>query len=98
MKRIVELGSSALLLVFTFSFPATGQPLLSVQPGVQFGWPTATNNTYRVQWSANPNAAWADLAVPMVGDGTTNLLYDPVPLGVRHYQVLEIVPGSSGVP
>src|SRR6476660_8953829 len=98
MKRTVKLGSSTLLLLSTFCPAAIGQPLLNVQPGVQFGWPTGLNNTYRVQWSPNPGGAWADLAVPLAGDGTTNLLYDPVPLGVRRYQVLEIVPGSPAVP
>src|ERR1051326_7772722 len=98
MKCAIEVGSSTLLLLSTFCLTAISQPLLSVQPGVQFGWPTSTNNTYRVQWSPNPGGAWTDLAGPLPGDGTTNLLYDPVPRGVRHYQVLEIVPGSSAGP
>jgi CxxC motif-containing protein (DUF1111 family) len=98
MKRRAKLGSSAWLLFFGFCLAAIGQPLLNVQPGVQVGWPTITNNTYRVQWSPNPGGAWTDLPGPLPGDGTTNLLFDPVPLGVRRYQVLEIVPGSAAVP
>src|SRR5262252_2894459 len=98
MKRAVELGSSTFLLFCVFGLAASGQPLLTFQSGVQFGWPTVTNNSYTAQWSPSPSGAWTDLAGPLPGDGTTNLLYDPVLLGLRRYQVLEIVPGSPAVP
>jgi len=95
MTRVVKLGSSTLFALF--SLAAMGQPLLTFQAGVQIGWATATNNTYWVQWSPKAGGAWTDLAGPLPGDGTTNLLYDPVPSGVRRYQVLEIVPGAPAV-
>src|SRR5215467_4171263 len=97
MKRAVELRSSTFLLFSVLSLAAIGQPLLTFQSGVEIGWPTGTNNTYRAQWSPNPSGAWTDLTGPLPGDGTTNLLFDPVPNGVRRYQVLEIVPGSPAV-
>ncbi|HSU56419.1 MAG TPA: di-heme oxidoredictase family protein, partial [Candidatus Dormibacteraeota bacterium] len=60
-------------------------------------WPTTTNNIYRVQSAPSLGGPWTDLAGPVPGDGTTNLLFDPLPSGSRYYQVLEIVPGSPAV-
>src|SRR5688572_7951208 len=73
------------------------QPGLAIQSGVNVSWPTSTGNTYRVQWSLDDGGAgpWTDLGGPVSGDATTNSLYDPIPRGVRHYRVLEVVPGST---
>ncbi len=88
------------LLVFTGTAAKGVQPVLSIQSGVKLNWPTTTGVTYRVQWSPNPGGAgpWIDLSAPVIGDATTNSLYDPVPSGARHYQILEIVPGSIPIP
>src|SRR3954463_6311062 len=73
-------------------------PTIGIQSGVNISWPTSTGNTYQVLWSPNPDAApWANLGGAVLGDAMTNSLYDPVPPGLRHYQVLEIVPGSTPV-
>jgi CxxC motif-containing protein (DUF1111 family) len=101
MKRALKWELSTCLLFWISALAGIAQPVLTFQSGVQFGWPTATNNTYRPQWSPNPVGVWTDLGGPLPGDGTTNLLYDPVPSGLRRYQVLEIVPGSpasAGLP
>jgi CxxC motif-containing protein (DUF1111 family) len=82
-------------LLVLAALTASAQPLLTFQNGVQFVWPTRTNATYRPQWSSYPLGVWTDFGAPIPGDGTTNLLFDPVASGIRHYQVLEIVPGSA---
>ena len=86
-------------MVFAFlAVIATGvgnaQVQLNIQSGVQLSWLTATNNTYRPQWSPPPGGSWTDLGGPIAGNGMTNTLYDPIPAGTRSYQVLEIVPGT----
>jgi CxxC motif-containing protein (DUF1111 family) len=95
VKRITDLRFAGSLLFIFAGLAANGQPLLTLQNGVQFAWPTTTNNTYRPQWSPNPVGSWTDLGSSLPGDGTTNSLFDPVPNGVRRYQVLEVVPGSG---
>jgi hypothetical protein len=45
-----------------------------------------------VQWTANlaTNAVWSNLAPPMVGDGSTNCLFDPIGASPgRLYRVLQ---------
>ena len=97
----VHLAATALLFL-SGSGVGRAQVQLSIQPGVQLGWPTPnTTNTYHLQWSAPPGGTWADLVAAVPGDGTTHTLYDPVPIGTRLYQDLEIVPGvaaSSALP
>ena len=77
-------------------FVANAQPVLTIQSGVELRWPTLTNNTYRPQWSLPPGTGpWTDLAATTPGTGTTNSLFDGVPIGAQHYQVLEIVPAPA---
>lgn len=73
-----------------------GAEPIAIESGVSVRWPTSVGNTYQVQWSPNPDdGPWVNLSETMNGDATTNSLYDPVPPGIRHYQVLEIAPGST---
>src|SRR6266511_4360076 len=96
MKRRFLSHSVAAVFLFIIGPGAEGaQPRLDIQSGVELSWPTTTGNTYRVQWSPIPGAAWTDLGAPMPGNGTTNSQSDLVPSGTRHYRVLEIVPGST---
>jgi len=74
------------------------QPRLDIQSGVDLRWPTSTGRTYRVQWTAQAGTSWNDLGTTSPGNGTTNSLYVPVPMGARQYRVLEIVPGSPASP
>ena len=75
------------------------QPLLSVDAGVELRWPTTAGNTYQLQWSPNPGDAgpWTDLGEVIEGTGESALHYDRVTGGVRHYRVVEVVPGSDPV-
>ena len=73
------------------------QVQLSVQPGVQLSWLTNTNDTYHLQWSSNPASVWTDLIGPVTGNGMTNTVFDPVPLGTRLYRVLDIIPGTPAI-
>ena len=47
---------------------------------VGISWPTVAGTNYTVQWTTNlaTNAVWSNLALPVVGDGTTNCLFDPL--------------------
>lgn len=74
---------------------ATSQPSLSIQTGVQIGWPTSTNDTYQPQWSAVGAGTWNNLTNSMPGTGGSNYLFDPSSGGARHYQVLEMVPAVA---
>src|SRR3954447_20388856 len=101
MKRTSILHPAMVALFVLIGLTADGQPLLNIQSGVQLGWSTATNKTYRPQWSPNPVGSWTDLTGLLPGDGTTNFLFDPFPSGSRNYQVMEMVPGfppSASIP
>ncbi len=102
MKRAFRFGSTAAaLLVFIGTVAGGAQVQISLQTGVQLGWPTAINNNYQLQWSPNPGSTWNNLGGLVLGNGSTNTLYDPVPGGTRLYQALEFVPGvaaSSAIP
>ncbi len=75
-----------------------GQPLLTIERGVELSWPTAVGNTYQPQGSANPDGPWFALGGPLPGDGMSGALYDPAAPGSRGYQVIELVPGSDPSP
>ncbi|MDB6065099.1 MAG: thiol oxidoreductase [Pedosphaera sp.] len=98
MKTIRKTNSVAAALLVMIAMAADAQPVLNLHTGVQLGWPTSTNNTYRPQRSSSPSGPWTDLAGTIPGDGTTNSLYDPAPSGTHLYQVLEIVPGVAPAP
>lgn len=89
--------AAAALLVVVGAVAGNAQAAvqLSLQTGVELFWPTSTNDTYLPQWSPNPAGAWTALSGLIPGNGATNTLYDPVPIGSRGYQVLEVVPGSA---
>ncbi len=97
MKRTrLGIGVAITLIAIHCASLNAAQPGLTIQAGVNVSWPTSTGNTYRVQWSPTGGAGtWTDLGGPVNGDATTNSIYDPAPKGVRHYQVLENVPGSA---
>jgi CxxC motif-containing protein (DUF1111 family) len=100
MTRTLHIFLAATTLLALRDIRVLGaQPTLGIQSAVKMSWPTSTGNTYQVRWSPNPDAGpWANLGGVVIGDATTNSLYDPVPRGLRHYQVLEIVPASTSAP
>ncbi len=60
--------------------------------GVGISWPTLAGTNYTVQWTANlaTNAVWNNLAPPVLGDGTTNCLFDPIAASLcKFYRVLQ---------
>jgi beta-glucanase (GH16 family) len=60
--------------------------------GVGISWPTLAGTNYTVQWTADlaTNAAWNNLAPPIVGDGTTNRVFDPIAASTRKfYRILQ---------
>jgi beta-glucanase (GH16 family) len=91
----VRLAATAFLFLADASL-VPAQVQLNIQPGAQLSWPTPnTTNTYHLQWSPNSGGTWSDLVTAVTGDGTTHTNFDPVPLGNRQYQDLEIVPGTA---
>jgi CxxC motif-containing protein (DUF1111 family) len=96
VKQELSFRFAAIALVFVIGTSlGRAQVQLNIQPGIQLNWPaTNTTNTYHLQWSSGPGGTWADLVAAIPGDGTTHLLFDPVPSGTRQYQDLEIVPGT----
>jgi hypothetical protein len=64
----------------------------TVEYGVAISWPTLALSNYIVQGAASPasSAAWTNLGTTMVGNGTTNTLFDPIGTNVqRFYRVLQ---------
>lgn len=74
---------------------SVAQPVLDLKPGVELSWPTATNNTYQPRWATSASGPWSPIGSVVTGDGLTHSLYDPVPIGARSYQVVEVVPGIA---
>jgi len=96
LKRALPLQLAVVALSFFIGTGAgSAQVQLNLQPGVQLNWPTPnTTNTYHLQWSPASGGSWSDLVAAITGDGTTHILFDPVPSGNRLYQDLVIVPGT----
>ena len=94
MRRIFFPTTAVIFLGLAAS---QGQPLLTLQPGVQVSWPTKTNDTYQPQWSPVSASSWNPLGASGAGNGATNSLFDPVFSGLRNYRVMEMVPGAPPV-
>jgi CxxC motif-containing protein (DUF1111 family) len=71
---------------------------LGIDPQVGLYWPTADGNIYQVRWAEAPAGPWTDLGDPVAGDGSEQMLVDPVPPGRRIYQVVETMPGTAPAP
>lgn len=50
-----------------------------VEQGVTVAWPTVLNSNYAVEAAGDltPATTWTNLATPLTGNGTTNVLFDP---------------------
>ena len=95
LKTPWPIYATATALVVFIGTLAGGAPVqINIQPGVRLSWPTSTNDIYQPQWSAGSGNGWNALGGGLPGNGQTNSLYDPVLVGARNYQVLEMVPGS----
>ncbi|MFO1478301.1 MAG: family 16 glycosylhydrolase [Verrucomicrobiota bacterium] len=60
-----------------------------VLDGVGISWPTQSGTNYTVQWTSDPGvtSSWNALAT-IVGDGKTNLVFDPLPgVSARFYRI-----------
>jgi hypothetical protein len=65
-----------------------------VLDGVGIRWPTMAGTNYTVQWAADlaTNAVWSNLAGPVVGDGTTNFLFEPFGTSPRRFYRILVSP------
>jgi len=89
-----SIAAALLVVIGAVAGNAQAPVQLGLQTGVVLSWPTSPNDTYQPQWSPNSGATWNALGGVVLGIGTTNTLYDPVPGGARSYQVLQMVPGT----
>ena len=96
LKRTLSINLASVVFLSIISANSDGaQVQLNIQPGVQLSWPTPnTTNTYHLQWSPGSGGTWNDLVAAVTGNGTTNTVFDPIPSGARHYQDMEIIPGT----
>jgi hypothetical protein len=64
----------------------------SIRMAVQISWASASNATYQVQWAGRLDTnTRRNIGAPVLGNGTTNAVYDPLGLGdSRFYRVLQI--------
>ena len=63
--------------------------VLTIEPGAGITWFASNNVTYQVQWSSEDlgtNTVWNNLGSTIIGDGTTNTVFDPA--GAPVYQVI----------
>jgi endoglucanase Acf2 len=67
--------------------PQTNVVSAQVLAGVGISWPTVAHTNYTVQCATNlgGNTVWSTLAGPIVGDGTTNLLFQPFGTAPRSF-------------
>ncbi|MEI8040718.1 MAG: family 16 glycosylhydrolase [Verrucomicrobiota bacterium] len=64
----------------------------AILDGVGLYWPTLVGTNYTMQWTSDlaTNAAWSTLIGPVVGDGTTHCLFDPIGATSRRlYRILQ---------
>jgi endoglucanase Acf2 len=92
-------GTNALGTNYVFSFtvappppPPAVVPAL-VERGVSISWPTRALSNYIIQAAGVPasNSVWSNLGAAVVGDGTTNTVFDPIGTNLqRFYRVLPL--------
>jgi hypothetical protein len=65
-------------------------PGLTAERAVQVCWPTTAGASYQVQWAFQLETnVWHYSGLPIVGDGATNCIYDPLGTNrMRIYRVL----------
>ena len=64
---------------------------LEIEQGVGITWFASNSVTYQVQWASEElgtNTVWNNLGSSIIGDGTTNTVFDPVGAPHNVYQVL----------
>jgi hypothetical protein len=65
--------------------PITAPPL-TIGPAVELKWPSITGRKYQIQGSAN-NAIWADVGLPMLGNGSELRFTAPATDGRKFFRV-----------
>jgi hypothetical protein len=71
----------------------TNRIAASIAPGKGIRWFASNGVTYQVQWASallGTNTVWSDLGSSMVGNGSTNTVFDPVGPPHNFFQVLAI--------
>ncbi|MES2657292.1 MAG: di-heme oxidoredictase family protein [Verrucomicrobiota bacterium] len=91
-------AASAVIFLIAGSPVRAATPVMKIERGHSFGWPTLVGNTYQPQWSPAPAGPWTNLGAVVSGNGLTQTFHDTAGGGQRFYQVLQIVPGSDPVP
>jgi hypothetical protein len=61
-------------------------PPLTIGPAVELKWPSITGRKYQIQGSAN-NAIWADVGLPMLGNGSELRFTAPATDGRKFFRV-----------
>ncbi len=67
--------------------------LISITPGVGITWFASNSVTYQVQWSSaqlGTSTVWNNLGSSIVGNGNTNVVFDPVGPPHNFFHVLSI--------
>ena len=64
---------------------------MSIYKAVEIGWNSFSGVTYQVQYSTNfLSTNWFDLGTQIVGNGTTNFVFDSIrETDMRFYRVIE---------
>ena len=73
--------------------PVSPIAVLTIVRGAGITWLASNSVTYQVQWSSallGTNTVWNNLGSPVVGNGATNTVFDPVGPPHNFFQVLAI--------
>ena len=73
--------------------PVSPIAVLTIVRGAGITWLASNSVTYQVQWSSallGTNTVWNNLGSPVVGNGATNTVFDPVGPPHNFFQVLSI--------
>jgi hypothetical protein len=69
------------------------QPNLFIWPAIELGWFSDTNQTYQVQWRSELDTnTWFDFGLPVLGNGTTNFLFDTTRTSPKRFYRVVVLP------
>lgn len=81
--------SRVIAVTGTYSF--YGQPNLNIHTAVELEWPSVSGLVYQVQWNTNLSTnVWHDLGDTIIGDGTTNHVFDSTKHAPKKFYRIDI--------
>ncbi|MGN6644742.1 MAG: hypothetical protein ACTHKU_17265 [Verrucomicrobiota bacterium] len=70
--------------------PFTNTLQIAIARSTGIRWFASNSVNYQVQWATDTNSGWTNLGSPIIGNGTTNTVIDPLWPPHNFYQVLSV--------